>query len=841
MKSGELTADSQNEPPGSPLSALCSPLFQISRPNCRRGGTIVLASRDTSLQAMDTTQTSDRDLLARFAVGRDEAAFAELVRRHCRMVLGLCRRVLGHAQDAEDAFQATFLVLASRAGRIRKKAALASWLYGVAHRTSLRALAHRQRRREVPLEEATPMTSAAAAPLDEVTARHELETLDEELCALPKRYRDPLVLRYVQGRTYEEIAEELGLTVTAVEGRLKRGKGELRMRLARRGIGLTSALAALSLATSSASAAIVEISLPPLVAVTTQAALSFVRNPPPGGTISPAVRLATQELATMSIPTAYIASALAVLVVVASLAGQGAGGVARSQDAAPASLAAFTGNAADEDGQADAVEVAPPPKSAAVQKKAPKASPKMKEAPPVKESPPAGAGDDWTIHVRVQSSGVKKIRAELEKPTTFEFNETPLKDVVDFLKGLHKINIEFDRKALDDVQINPDETLIKRQLKDISLRSALRSVLEQLNLDYVIANEVLLITTKEQADARVDTRVYNAGRLKHLKSGLLIKVITTTTFPDSWDHAGGPGTIMELPNGSLVVSQTQRVHEDIVDLLNALEVDARKSAEDIDRGRVGESPDGAPAVVTALANIVEGGAKAAKKGAEAAPQPKSSPPTEPAKTKSKAANTRRTDATSQYEAVHFMVESLAAKKIRAELDKPTTFEFSDTPLKDVILFLSDLHKMNIQFDAKALKDAGIDPDKELITRQLKDVSLHAALRLIFEQLNLDYVTANEVLLITTEEKADARLDTRVYDIRRLKHLEADALMKVIQSTIRPESWKVEGGPGGPGTIGTLPGGLVIRQSQRVHEEIVDLFHALYMHAPAPAEAAPAKR
>src|SRR5438128_6286050 len=125
---------------------------------------------------------SDARLLNAFALDRDEAAFAALVRRHGRLVLGVCRHVLAHADDAEDAFQATFLVLARKAASIRKREALASWLYGVAYRLALRARQQAVRRQvhEQRWESRTPREPAAEAAWRELGA-----VLDEELVRLP--------------------------------------------------------------------------------------------------------------------------------------------------------------------------------------------------------------------------------------------------------------------------------------------------------------------------------------------------------------------------------------------------------------------------------------------------------------------------------------------------------------------------------------------------------------------------------------------------------------------------------------------------------------------------------
>src|SRR5205807_203401 len=179
---------------------------------------------------------SDAQLLARFAAG-SEPAFAALVRRHGPMVFGVCRRVLGHLQDAEDAFQAAFMVLARQAGSIRKSASLASWLYGVAFRVACKA---RRSRRHHPIGE----THARFAPADSVVPdaawRELCAILDEELSRLPPSYREVLVLCYLEGKTNEEAAKQLGCTKGTISSRIWRGRALLRERLIRRGLTLSA-------------------------------------------------------------------------------------------------------------------------------------------------------------------------------------------------------------------------------------------------------------------------------------------------------------------------------------------------------------------------------------------------------------------------------------------------------------------------------------------------------------------------------------------------------------------------------------------------------------------------
>jgi RNA polymerase sigma factor (sigma-70 family) len=180
---------------------------------------------------------SDADLLRRFLAGRDEAAFAALVARHGPLVLGVCRRALGDAHAAEDAFQATFLLLARRAARLRSPDALAGWLHGTARRVArqLRRGDDRRRRRE---QRHTP----PAAPPADVTWRELRRLLDAELARLPAAYREPLILCYLEGLTQAEAARRLGCGLAVLRGRLERGRQALRKRLEKRGLPLAATL-----------------------------------------------------------------------------------------------------------------------------------------------------------------------------------------------------------------------------------------------------------------------------------------------------------------------------------------------------------------------------------------------------------------------------------------------------------------------------------------------------------------------------------------------------------------------------------------------------------------------
>jgi RNA polymerase sigma factor (sigma-70 family) len=214
-----------------------------------------------------TGDLTDRHLLECFVARRDETAFAALLRRHGPMVLGVARRALGNEQDAEDAFQATFLVLVHKAGSLRKPELLGNWLYGVAVRTAAKARARSAQRRA---HERQAHALPTVDPAHEADWRDLRPLLDAEVARLPEKYRIPFVLCYLEGKTNEEAAGLLGCPAGTVFSRLAWARERLRGRLTRRGVTLSGA-ALLGLLAGQAAAAIPS----PLLSATARAAVVF--------------------------------------------------------------------------------------------------------------------------------------------------------------------------------------------------------------------------------------------------------------------------------------------------------------------------------------------------------------------------------------------------------------------------------------------------------------------------------------------------------------------------------------------------------------------------------------
>jgi RNA polymerase sigma factor (sigma-70 family) len=232
----------------------------------------------TLAEAAQNRDASDQELVRAFAADNDAAAFGALVRRHGGMVMGLCRRVLGNQQDAEDAYQATFLVLARKARKLHARELVGNWLYGVALRTAKKARVARTRR--------TGHEDAAAAPVPrdpvtELTIQEAQSVVDHELAMLPAKFRAPLVLCCLEGLARDEAAKQLNWPVNLVKSRLEQGRELLRRRLTSRGLTLPAGLLSVGLLGTAAQAV-----QPALVSATVKGGMVYASGGPMAGLVS---------------------------------------------------------------------------------------------------------------------------------------------------------------------------------------------------------------------------------------------------------------------------------------------------------------------------------------------------------------------------------------------------------------------------------------------------------------------------------------------------------------------------------------------------------------------------
>jgi RNA polymerase sigma factor (sigma-70 family) len=273
----------------------------------------------------DGAGQTDGQLLECFLAQRDEAAFEALVRRHGPMVLGVCRRVLGNLHDAEDAFQATFLVLARKAASVRSREVVGHWLYGVAYRTALkaRAMAARRQAKEQQVKDMAQPEAPADDGLQEL-----LPLLDCELNGLPERYRVAVVLCDLEGMTRREAARRLNLPEGTLSGRLTRARRLLAGRLGRYGLAVSGGTLAAVLSERPASAGVTGA----LAASTARAAVPMTAGEAMAAGAVPARVLALAEGVVKHMFLAKLRVVVAVAVVV--LVGAGVVGLAYHTGAA---------------------------------------------------------------------------------------------------------------------------------------------------------------------------------------------------------------------------------------------------------------------------------------------------------------------------------------------------------------------------------------------------------------------------------------------------------------------------------------------------------------------------
>ena len=256
---------------------------------------------------------TDNELLMLFVRRSDELAFRRLVERHAAVVMGVSRQVLGDEHLAEDAFQATFLILSERASRLLNVTSLAGWLHRVAFRTALRLAKRRKRSCETKIVE-DPMVDHDT--LQQISQRETQQALHDELQKLPVRYRDAIVLCDLEGTTRQQAAEKLDCTEASVKAALARGRRQLRMRLVRRGVALSVATATAASATGAAKAsvstALVEITVDACAVHATSCGTAAVCSETIQSLFQEGVRMMTYS--SIAKPAAGIAAALMLIV-----------------------------------------------------------------------------------------------------------------------------------------------------------------------------------------------------------------------------------------------------------------------------------------------------------------------------------------------------------------------------------------------------------------------------------------------------------------------------------------------------------------------------------------------
>ena len=360
--------------------------------------------------------------------------------------------------------------------------------------------------------------------------------------------------------------------------------------------------------------------------------------------------------------------------------------------------------------------------------------------------------------------GEEKIRDELKNKTDLKFADVSLADAIKTIADRHHLEIQFDESALNDASVDPQAVLVTAEIRGVSLQAALKAILAPSYLTCEVANEILMITTMDHANAGLSIKIYDlhdlVGRGGPIEGDYdsLISLLTTTIAPSSWDSVGGTGTIQVGPSETLIVSQTSEILEQVSNLISTVGKLAGPNGD----GKVGPS-------------VAIG-------------------------------------------------ESPADRAIEKALTNKVDLNFKGALLNEVVARLASDTHLNFQIDTAEVKQLAVKPLTVPITQAAKGISLNSALCLILRPLKLSYIIQNEAVLITSGVKAERSLVTRLYPIGDLG--DAEELAGNIKSTIFAPYWDEVGGQGTLSVLGEKSSILSISQTQEVHAAIADFLESL---------------
>lgn len=506
--------------------------------------------------AQQAEELSDGECVTRFVKSQDQQAFRLLVERHSQMVFATAIRLVRDAHAAEDVTQATFLVLARDGKKLRNRDAVAGWLHGIAMRLAKKSLSRRQRAAGSPMIDEP---SHEPSPLKEIGDVYEQQVLDEELQRLPEHFRDALVMHFLEGLTYDQTAAALNVSTGVIEGRIKRGKRELHLRMVRRGIEFGAVMVAIGWSQRVAQAALQPDVLSTIVenGVAVAQGTAFTAE-----FSSEAVHLAGKEVAMVTSTKITIAACGVMMAAAAgwvghsSVAGEGKPTAGTGSNALVATqVDSVAADSKRSDGQVDDFErlfaggeegldgQGGGNGGGDVDVFGDIGGINTGKAPGGGYGGSSGGGEyivevggntrqsaptKQVVGKRPGASAMEKqIVEKLNEPIAIEFIANPLSDVANFLSEQLAIPVLLDHRALEEIGVSPDEE-IELVISNVTCRSALNLLLREHDLTYVIRDETLQITSVDVADSLLETRVYDVNMVAREEIRHLMTVIKAT-------------------------------------------------------------------------------------------------------------------------------------------------------------------------------------------------------------------------------------------------------------------------------------------------------------------------
>ncbi len=520
----------------------------------------------------------DADLLAIYVETGQRQAMDALIRRHGPMVAGVARRILADANDVEDVFQATFLILLRSVHKIRKTQSIASWLYGVAYRTAVRLRQRGRRKPTIPIQDAPFVFESDPCPLARLAREMELESLDEELQKLPDRIRMPIIEHYLLGFTAPQIAERMELHLTAIEGRLRRGRKLLRQSLARRGISLSVVLVGAEWFQRQVEAK----ELSQFAQSMEGLFQSHSETTHSSSDQNLFIQRLIQEEMNMNMTSLW------------KIAGIGGGSLAVAGLFGLSAIALPIGNghndgvtidAKNQVGASTEMQEAvqlnwdgenrvlaqsgaglAPSHTGAQPPQTPNTSSNLDEAASIevvfeKPATPAPAFMQNGIQEAEMESTIRN-KLLAGKKIALDLNNVPLKEAFHHVSDLIGVPVLLNGKALEDAGVSSD-TPVEMSLPSLTPRTALERLLDQHDLCYRIFPEYILVTTRDDPEVSF-IRYYDMAHFIASSRTIpdVVKAICSSIENVNWDVNGGSDTISTV--GSIMVVRTsEKAHRQI--------------------------------------------------------------------------------------------------------------------------------------------------------------------------------------------------------------------------------------------------------------------------------------